>query len=363
MYSDLFINILILVSFIFVGGQLVKDVSIANTKSKAIKVGIGIGGGILGIILMIYTIRIENSSTIFDLRFMAILITHYVAGLLPSLITGLIIAIFREMYFGISISSIWAIINIVEYIVAFEIVKRHFKNKQKRWSYMVISAIGIIITTFFALLKEIPNFYQVLAGYLFISLLSSIGTYYLINYAIYSNELYRQYKKDSFKDFLTGLNNTRQFDITLNNYFISAKENNERLSCLMIDIDHFKKVNDTYGHSSGDEVLKELANILSKETRKIDIISRLGGEEFCALLVNTDIDSALQTATRICNTVREHKFYVNDEKYINITISIGISTFPDTVNEFDELVKQADDALYKAKHSGRNRVCTPDVCT
>jgi len=182
-------------------------------------------------------------------------------------------------------------------------------------------------------------------------------TYYLINYAIYSNELYRQYKKDSFKDFLTGLNNTRQFDNMLNLAFERVLENKEKLSCLMVDIDHFKKVNDTYGHAIGDIVLKELADILKKNCRVFDVVGRIGGEEFCVLLFDCSKEQAFEIGWGINKAVQNHEFPIGEDKFINITVSIGVAVYPDTTSNIECIKEKADMALYKAKHSGRNKVC------
>ena len=170
------------------------------------------------------------------------------------------------------------------------------------------------------------------------------------------------YKKDSIKDFLTGLYNTRQFDKILNLSFERVLENKEKLSCLMIDIDNFKKVNDTYGHAIGDIVLKELAQILKNNCRVFDVVGRIGGEEFCALLLNCPKDQTSEIALRINNAVEKHEFNISENKFINITVSIGVAIYPDTTSNLEDIKEKADIALYKAKQSGRNRVCNSEIC-
>lgn len=144
-------------------------------------------------------------------------------------------------------------------------------------------------------------------------------------------------KKNSTQDFLTGLNNTRNFDKLVNETFVQAKENKFDLSCFMVDIDHFKKVNDTYGHPVGDIVLKELAYILKNNCRSFDIIGRVGGEEFCILLLDCGQEEAFQIASRIRKAVKIYDFEIGNKEYINITVSIGVSTYPDKVIELDKL--------------------------
>jgi len=131
-------------------------------------------------------------------------------------------------------------------------------------------------------------------------------------------------------------------------------------SCIAIDIDFFKKVNDTYGHLIGDEVLKHVANIITNSVRTINIVTRYGGEEFVILSPNTTLESAVKIAERIRQHAEDHPYIADDFK-INVTVSIGIAEYGDSENisTFYELLDKADQALYIAKESGRNqlRVC------
>lgn len=128
------------------------------------------------------------------------------------------------------------------------------------------------------------------------------------------------------------------------------------LSFLMIDIDHFKEINDRFGHLVGDVVLVEVAKSIKENIRQIDVLSRFGGEEFCLFLAETDKDGAFFAAERIRQTIESKKIQAYDEK-LNVTISIGISSFPEDSNALDDLLDKADLALYRAKQQGRNRVC------
>ena len=188
-------------------------------------------------------------------------------------------------------------------------------------------------------------------------------TYLVIQQVVESNTLFKSFKEQSTKDFLTGLNNTRQFNVLFNNLINDVGSNIERFSILGIDVDHFKKINDTYGHPGGDAILKQLSVILCNSCRSHDIIARLGGEEFSILLPNCDYVQATVVAERIRRTVKNHKFLLPDELAINCTISIGVATYPDTVTNPDMLIIKADQALYKAKELGRDKVyCIGDQC-
>lgn len=153
----------------------------------------------------------------------------------------------------------------------------------------------------------------------------------------------------------TGLNNVRQFDNELNK-IIKELSSNSVVSMLFIDIDFFKKVNDTYGHQNGDKVLEDLGKILLSSCSHLDVVSRNGGEEFSVLMTDCPRGKVMEVAERIRLAVQEHKFYLFDGQAINITVSIGVAIYPDTVNDINMIVEKADEALYEAKRAGRNRV-------
>ncbi len=161
-------------------------------------------------------------------------------------------------------------------------------------------------------------------------------------------------------DALTNLNNRRQFELRLGQEIAAAKRQNNPLCAMMIDIDFFKKVNDTYGHASGDAVLRGVASIIKSTLRESDIPSRYGGEEFAILLPYTHIKEAEIVGERLRNAVETSPLPINDEnsdiKTINVTISMGLAEF---INDEtgEELFERADNALYEAKKSGRNKVC------
>lgn len=362
MLNDLFINTLLLISFTFVGGHVQRELPDDIRDKFYGKIILGTGGGLLGILTMIYTIQVEGTNTLLDLRSVAMIMTSHVGGFVPSIIAGIMMASYRVWHFGISQASVFGVIHICLYITIFHFINEKIKDSWKSWSAKLFTAIFILVSTFLYLLKDIEHTYLVILIFTLVVICSGVLEFFLLEYAKRSNELYRLYKKDSAKDFLTGLNNTRQFDKLLNMSFDRAKENNEKLSCLMVDIDHFKKVNDTYGHAVGDIVLKELASILKVTCRTFDIIGRIGGEEFCVLLQDCPLEHSFEAGTRIRDAVRDHKFYIEENKFINITVSIGVATFPDTVPIIDSIIENADIALYKAKQEGRDRVCDNRNC-
>ena len=166
----------------------------------------------------------------------------------------------------------------------------------------------------------------------------------------------RQLQEMANRDGLTGLYNHRYFHEQLSQDFLRAKRYHENLSCVLFDIDFFKKFNDTYGHQTGDMVLKALASVVQRATRESDLSARYGGEEFALILYHTDGPAAYEAAERLRTMVESHEVQDNGN-VLRVTISVGVATFPhEKIHDSKELIEHADQALYKAKDNGRNRV-------
>jgi len=165
------------------------------------------------------------------------------------------------------------------------------------------------------------------------------------------------YKKLSNSDALTELANYRYFQKVLQKEMARAERYNRPLSLMMIDIDDFKSCNDTHGHPAGDVVLKEIAMLIKKNTRGCDLTARYGGEEFSVILPETSEEETLVVAERIRESVEKHSFKTEDNKPINnLSVTIGLSSFPDKTKDKKKLIDTADSALYKGKRSGKNCV-------
>lgn len=167
--------------------------------------------------------------------------------------------------------------------------------------------------------------------------------------------LYSESEHLSVTDGLTGLYNRRHFEYNLEREFLRIKRYPADLSLAMVDIDHFKQVNDTYGHQFGDYVLREISNIIYQSFRKTDMIYRYGGEELAIILPETPLEGAVIPLERLRQKISEHKFSYNNQE-TNITISVGASVSLTEMKTQSELVACADKALYKAKQTGRNKV-------
>jgi len=161
--------------------------------------------------------------------------------------------------------------------------------------------------------------------------------------------------KVSITDGLTGLYNRRHEMIRLGEEIERAKRYHEPLSVLMIDLDHFKRINDEYGHLCGDEVLKSFSRLLVDACRTTDIVARYGGEEFVAILPNTEVRQANSLANRICDHTRT-KAFIYEDTQLAATCSIGIAVYHSGPCDAEKLMGKADTALYESKNSGRDRV-------
>jgi diguanylate cyclase (GGDEF)-like protein len=178
---------------------------------------------------------------------------------------------------------------------------------------------------------------------------------YVIKYKNKSKDFDYTYKLAT-TDSMTGLYNHRFFQEQMTLQIENAKRYNGKFSLILIDIDFFKKFNDTYGHQAGDAVLKQVAELLKKSVRTSDIVARYGGEEMAIILPNNDFDHAVIAADKICKKIASTPFQLNAKVTTNVTISLGVSTFPDNGETPQELIEYSDKGLYAAKESGRNQV-------
>jgi len=221
--------------------------------------------------------------------------------------------------------------------------------------------------------RDIPWFWPELAGWTVLSLalwfvLSHLWERHRL--AVRQEELLRRLKQEcdetrarlaeaerlAVTDHLTQLSNQRYFDHMLEK-LTQEPHKFSSLSVLMVDLDHFKEVNDTYGHMIGNQVLTEVGELLKHQVRARDVVARYGGEEFALILPGADCGQAQQVAERIRKAIQEHVFARDKGVEVRLTVSIGIASWPHDARERTELLSRADAALYMAKRSGRNSIC------
>ena len=354
MLRELFVHVCIVITFLFIGGSFFRFTH--KLSSLRQKILFGTYTGVLGSLLMLFTINL-TPEIIMDYRHIAILLAALYGGAISTVVSVTIICLSRYFMIGGPESSIIISSIVMVCIGVFSVlIAKSSLSEIKKWIYMYLFSLVILTAGFEYLLGITKEFYFLMLKYWSISLGAGVLLFYCTNYIIYSNRSFYDMKLQSTTDFLTGLNNVRQFHSSFSRSIEKANKHDEKLSFLMIDIDHFKVINDTYGHQAGDAVLKQVGALLSTCARSFDIPSRMGGEEFSLLLLNCTNEQALEISERIRTTIEKYDFILPDAKKIKLTVSIGVSTYLETTLYPDRLLKQADIALYNAKHAGRNKV-------
>lgn len=182
-------------------------------------------------------------------------------------------------------------------------------------------------------------------------IVSSFGMVWLVSYKVHG-----VLREQASHDPLTKVLNRRALENIVNSEHARSLRSNVSMSVIMLDIDHFKRINDQYGHCVGDEVLVDLASLLIKNTRQYDSIARVGGEEFIILLPNTTLDQAKVIAENLRLKISKHKFKINDKEKLTVTASFGATECDLVKDGWLKILQRADNGLYQAKAAGRNQV-------
>jgi len=181
-----------------------------------------------------------------------------------------------------------------------------------------------------------------------------------IRYALKLSETLAELRRLATRDALTGLLNRRELNRVLEEETDRATRFDRRLSLVLLDLDHFKSVNDQHGHPAGDAVLKEIARRIQAEVREVDRVARYGGEELAVVLIELNHPAAMAVAERLLAVVRQAPVPLEDGGTLAVTASAGVATLPDAAGTVRELIERADRALYAAKLAGRDRVAAAD---
>ena len=352
MLKDLISNAAILITFLYLTGEALRSKRLLRLLKKNKRFLPGIFAGFLGCLLMVFGFS-APSSVIVDMRQFALILIAMEGGLIPSIFASIIMSAFRILYFGLQPNSVLGAEMIIVIGLICGLLSRTKLSENKKWILMNICSGSAFSIFIMITLRNSEVILHTLLYYWLISIITAFLVSYLSKHIALANDLFLKYKNEASKDFLTGLDNVRRFDAKLNRTLISAKEKGHNMSILMLDIDFFKKINDTYGHVIGDEVLKELADLILKACKNAVSISRVGGEEFCIILQDLPVKSVRDLAERIRKAVEKGRFTSHKLRF---TISIGIASYPDTITDLDHIVEEADRALYISKRSGRNKV-------
>ncbi|MGL4338438.1 MAG: GGDEF domain-containing protein [Turicibacter sp.] len=283
-----------------------------------------------------------------------IMLSCFTGGSIAGIITTVMYISFLIFKFGVGGHYITTIYMGLFFVLGSSILVIYMGGPKKEiWVKLVKIVLMIVITGFLVL----DTFEHMMP---FALLFMALGylIYILISYIEQIHSVYAQHILQANHDFLTGLSNVRSLDKNLAPLIFQARQNNTPLSALMLDIDYFKKINDTHGHEAGDIVLQELGSMLRFCCRTNDLIIRKGGEEFCIILPHCDEETAIKIAERIRKEVKFYPFKLPSGKQIHATISIGVATLNERVEQPNDLINYADKALYEAKKLGRNRVVT-----
>ncbi|AHA75188.1 MULTISPECIES: GGDEF domain-containing protein [Bacillus cereus group] len=348
MLRDLFVNTTIILSFIFVGGQLLRDKPLKEEFSFWQKCVVGIFTGILGILLMYFGVRV--GTILLDLRYLAVILAVIIGGPIASTITIIMILVTRLLFMDYSLASQVAFYTIIAIGIGSIFISRMKLSLGEKWVWLHAYILSILIPALYIwLIKEI----HIVGLYLISSIITGYITFISANYVLQSNELFQTMKQYATIDALTGLGNVRQFDLEMNRHISNKHLKNDSLCLLLIDIDHFKHVNDTYGHPAGDEVLKQVGHILREMSAFPDLVFRKGGEEFALLIPRKGIAYGIRVGEQTRIAVEKHSFELLDGTKIKITVSVGVSEYEESPEQF---IQAADDALYYSKRNGRNKV-------
>ncbi|MNB65778.1 Response regulator PleD [compost metagenome] len=360
--NSLFANFCILVTFLFLSGMLSKKYNIAgHSVSRITRVSAGLLFGCFGIVLMSYSFPV-GPDTYANLRHLTIVLISSYIGWLPGLICTMLLSVSRILIYGASYNSISAALSLLIGGLLCCWISLLPWSRLRKVTVSNLLCLGITLVTLVNNLGDIRlvmDFYPLQFA---VTVAAGLAIYYVAEYIYRSNDLYTQLELNATTDYLTSLNNLRQFHRHLDTEIARAERRGECLSLLAIDIDHFKQINDTYGHPAGDAILKEFARRLSSISRTYDIVSRNGGEEFTVILPDCPLYQAQKAAERIRAAVDGVNFTLPAGKKIHITISVGAASYPESIQDPDGalLFQYADKALYAAKNAGRNKVCTAD---
>lgn len=352
--KELISNVALLIASLFVYSQSTHAIPLSRSSTMKTKIVSGILAGILANVLMQYSMHFDT--TIVDLRHIPVILVAYYGGPVPAL-ASMFLVIIGRFFIGFNTSSMLALLLIVS-ITLFTLTITKLNMSKRKKIFLTLTSSNVIFTFMIVYLLENPGTLSFLIpSFWIISYMAGFISFYVIEFVRRSQNMLNKYKAEAATDGLTGLNNVRKFDESFNKIAAQAVHNEEKLSLLYIDIDHFKKVNDTYGHKEGDQVLIELSRILKNTVRSFDIVSRNGGEEFTVILLDCPTDRAMEISERIRERVENHPFLLTTGQMIHITVSIGLACYNETTIQPKLLIKEADHALYDAKQTGRNKVC------
>ncbi|MFD1065979.1 diguanylate cyclase [Oceanobacillus locisalsi] len=360
-FDDFFINLCIIITLTILYIPLRSKLNIAAMPFWQKGIIDGVICGLASVILIVFSIEMAENILV-DLRFVPIMLVLLFNGFFPAVIAGIVLIIGRFMIGGMSDFSVSAMFIVIALLAGFQLIYKLYQPDKEKGTYrkaiimILYSNVVFAIFTMFHFSNHYFYLITFLPMYCLISFAGGLTALFFTNYMKKTEMLLSRYKEEVSTDFLTGLQNMRSFAAIWEKSIDRAVTKKEKLTILTLDIDQFKEINDTYGHPDGDQLLTQFSNILAKNTRSLDKAFRHGGDEFLIILPNCGITNGLEVAERIREEVAEHSFQISKNRYIHVTVSIGAATYPDTCSHYQQIIQQADEALYKAKHAGKNQI-------
>ncbi|AUO06713.1 diguanylate cyclase [Paenibacillus jamilae] len=353
MLKELINNFALLTSFLFFGNLLLRKYERYLEKHRYIhRVINGLMLGLFGILLMMAGLWIPGDFVV-DLRQLAIIVSVYMGGSVSGLLTTLIIILYRIYITGswTEVSLIATVNGIMTLAVSLTFIREKILKLSKWMSAVLGSTVVSLLATFYV--ASHPHYGSIII-FTTIKTLGGLFAYFMMHHIKKTERAIHLLEEAANRDHLTGLYSPRAFDALFEEVIHTSKTTKKPFGLVMLDIDHFKEINDTYGHLNGDTVLSQLGILLNRESTTRAYPSRKGGEEFAILLGDCDIEKAAGFAEKIRKAVENECFLLNDGTIISLTVSIGAGSSPVIASRF--LLEKADEALYEAKRSGRNRV-------
>ncbi|WP_159457911.1 MULTISPECIES: GGDEF domain-containing protein [unclassified Listeria] len=348
--------------FIVITGCYIINKIIPNEKKLSLtwktRCYIVMAASVTNFALMFFAIKLPSGIQV-DLRFIVFMLLAYYIGASPALLAALVACGIRIFIGGglneATLFGVFCTLTVALPLIFIAVKLRKSKLHQIQ-SFLLLNTIGVTIytATLFLYYGYQPFVFFIGGNIFVVSFVALFSINFIINDMLTTRRLLREEVEYAYVDFLTGLYNVRAFSSRTKELAKNPKI--QELAIFIMDIDFFKKVNDTYGHASGDRVLQSIAQTMKTKVEMPENLFRVGGEEFCYLLPNAPSEKAHEIGEEIRLAIQEHPIILSSSETIRTTISIGIASGGKSRKQLNKLYQYADKALYEAKHTGRNKV-------
>ncbi|WP_132945195.1 diguanylate cyclase [Tumebacillus sp. BK434] len=315
--------------------------------------------GLAGLLSMLFAYKLENGAIV-DTRIVPLLLMfiwskRYLPWA-PFATAALIVA----LRFGISVNAgafasllnLLAIAVVIGFLNSLWLKDQPFRTRA--WTITIVgSVINIIMAGLVGAMPMIDFMQQFAATVFIVHIVTMIAMVFTYRVIFREMRVHTELRETAETDFLTGLQNRRMLDRTMEEQLTIAARSDGELSVALIDIDHFKQVNDSYGHEAGDEVLQQVAQLIQNNVRSYDRVGRYGGEEFMIVFPHLGKQAASEIAERVRIAIEEEEIVTSQGYHVRVTVSIGVATHEESRG--DRMKTKADERLYQAKQRGRNR--------